>query len=208
MPNKFWRRCGNLAVCVTLALASTVLADAAPSDSTAAKKPTDPPGTTKYMDQLRKLFDTWDLNSDNFLDKEELAKAFRGADAKPYDFKKTKDFDKDAAKDDSTDSKPAKKPDYKKYPDYSFLVQLDQDNDGQISRDEFMNWARDYAVQLKDQAAQEKKLLALETKLQNASGKEAKTLEKELKKEQAKIDKMNSSMNSAEKAMVQHLKHK
>jgi Ca2+-binding EF-hand superfamily protein len=205
MPNKFWRRCGALAACLTLA---AVLADAPASDSTATKKPTDPPGTTKYMDQLRKLFDMWDLNSDNFLDKEELAKAFRGADAKPYDFKKTKDSEKDAAKDDSTDSKPAKKPDYKKYPDYNFLVQLDQDGDGQISRDEFMNWARDYAVQLKDQAAQEKKLLALQTKLQNASGKEAKTLEKELKKEQAKIDKMDASMNSAEKAMIQHLKHK
>jgi Ca2+-binding EF-hand superfamily protein len=206
MQSRIWRRCGGLAACLTLAAASVVLADAPPSDS--SKPPADPPGTSIYMEQLRKLFDKWDLNRDNFLDKEELAKAFRGADAKPYDYKKAKDSDKETSTDAAKDSTPAKKPDYKKYPDYDFLVKLDQDNDGQISRDEFMSWARDYAVQLKGQVAQEKKLAALETKLQSSSGKEAKTVERELKREQAKIDKTNSSMNSGEKALLQQFKRR
>jgi hypothetical protein len=193
MLNKFWRRCGTLAVCVALSFASTVLADGAPSDST--KKP-DPPGTKEYMNQLRKIFDKWDLNSDNYLDKEELAKAFRGSDAKPYDYKKTKDSDTAA----SADSASTKKPDYKKYPDYEYLVQLDKDSDGRISRDEFMNWARTYAVQVKDQVAQEKKMSGLETKLESASGKGARTVEKEIRNEKAKMEKMYNSMTSADKA--------
>ena len=212
MQSRFWRRFSGLAACLMMALVSVVLADAPPSDSTTAKTKADPPGTSMYMERLRKLFDKWDLNSDNFLNKEELAKAFRGPDAKPYDYKNAKDSDKDASanssKDDSKDSTPPKKPDSKKYPDYDFLVQLDQDNDGRISREEFMDWARGYAVQLKDQAAQEKKMLALETKKQSAGGKESKTLEKELKKEQTKLDKMNTSMSSAEKALEKQFKRR
>ena len=118
-------------LCLMLTLTAAVIAD----DSTTPKGETDAPGTAVYMGQ-RKLFDKWDLNSDNFLDKEELAKAFRGPDAKPYDDKKTKDSDKEASA-DSKEATPAKKPDSKKYPDHDFLVQLDQDNDGKISRDEF-----------------------------------------------------------------------
>src|ERR1019366_7885224 len=101
--------------------------DAKPSDSTSAKDKADPAGTGTYMSKLRQLFEKWDVNGDDYLDKEELAKAFRGADAKPYDFKKSKDSDKDAVKEEPTDAPkdakdatPAKKPDSKKYPDYSF----------------------------------------------------------------------------------------
>jgi Ca2+-binding EF-hand superfamily protein len=212
MPSGIWRRRGRLAVCLMLALTAAALADAPPGDSTTPKSTADAPGTTVYMGQLRKFFDKWDLNNDGYLDKQELAKAFRGPEAKPYDFNKAKDSDKDAAadvtKEGSEDATTAKKPDSKKYPDHDFLVQLDQDNDGKISRDEFMNWARDYAVQLKDQAAQEKKMLSLETRKQSASGKESKTLEKELKKEQTKLDKMNTSMSSAEKALERQFKRK
>jgi Ca2+-binding EF-hand superfamily protein len=212
MPSGIWRRRVHLAVCLMLAFTAAALADAPPGDSTTPKSTADAPGTTVYMGQLRKLFDKWDLNSDGYLDKQELAKAFRGPEAKPYDFNKAKDSDKDAAadvtKEGAEDVTTAKKPDSKKYPDHDFLVQLDQDNDGKISRDEFMSWARDYAVQLKDQAAQEKKLLSLETRLQSASARESKTIERELKREQAKLDKLTSGKLAAEKTIEQHLKGK
>ncbi len=126
----------------------------------------DPPGTTLYMDQLRALFAAWDLNGDDSLDKAELAQAFRGADAKPYDYKKTSD---PSAPEPAANPKTTKKPDHSDYPDYNFLVRLDQDGDGQISRAEFMDWARDYAVQIKQQTDEEAKLAALEAKLAAAT---------------------------------------
>jgi Ca2+-binding EF-hand superfamily protein len=100
--------------------------------------------------QLREVFAAWDLDDDGYLDKGELAKAFRGADAKPYDYKKpdNKKADQDAARDKGT-SKPEKKPDYSSYPDYHFLIQLDQNGDGKISKKEWETWARDYTGQLK-----------------------------------------------------------
>ena len=61
-------------------------------------------------------FDKWDKNKDGFLDAEELAKAFRGANAKPIE-------DKAGAKD--------------VHPDHQFLATWDKDKDGKISKDEF-----------------------------------------------------------------------
>jgi hypothetical protein len=191
-----------LAVAGLLALAVT----AVPAAGT--KK--DPPGTAPIMAQLRATFAAWDLNSDGYLDKEELAKAFRGADAKPYDYKAASKTDKT----DTVTSKSSSKPDYSQYPDYEFLVALDTDKDEKISKDEFETWARDYAVQLKQQldtlqriAAAEQKLAALQN---TASKKEIHAIESELKKEQQAYKKMTTQAKKFEKqlqkAMKQHAK--
>jgi len=113
---------------LTLALLLVSTATLPAQDESPRRKP-DPPGTAQYMARFRDIFDTWDRNKDGTLDKEELAKAFRGADAKPYDADKTRE--------------PTS------FPDYNFLIQLDTGGDKQISRDEFESWARDYAVKLK-----------------------------------------------------------
>jgi Ca2+-binding EF-hand superfamily protein len=195
-----------LAAGMALALATAVLADAAKSPAPAPTDPSDPPGTTPYMGRLRELFAAWDLNSDGNLDKSELAKAFRGPEAKAYDYKK--DGDKDQPSDAFKEPTTAKKPDFAEYPDYHFLIQADQDGDGQISRAEFMTWARDYAVQLKQQTDQEAKVAALEAKMQSAtSAKEIKALEKELKKEQAAANKINSAATKEMKALQTAMQH-
>src|SRR5262249_8146492 len=52
-------------------------------------------------------------------------------------------------------------------PDYAFLKRLDKDRDGMISRDEFENWARTYAVQVKQAVDARVRRLALEQRLLN-----------------------------------------
>jgi hypothetical protein len=179
------------------------------------KGPADPPRTTLYMNQLRALFARWDTNKDDFLDKKELAVAFRGAGARPFDAGETKatakedskadekkDEDKkDEKKDTSAKDKAGKTPDYSKYPDYQFLTQLDKDRDDQVSRDEFLEWGREYAMQLRDQ----KELNDSATKLQQRIGKtkprskERRSLESQLKQQQQQINKLQQQLRRYER---------
>jgi HEAT repeat protein len=79
--------------------------------------------------ELRGQFNVFDANKDEFLDKAELAVAFRGPKAMPPEFKGV----------------PTAK-DLRNNPDAWFLAQLDRDGDDRISRAEFDRWARDYAL--------------------------------------------------------------
>src|SRR5262245_47447296 len=74
-------------------LVGTLGADDKPKSPPAKK---DPAGTGVIMGQLRSLFASWDRNQDDSLDKEELALAFRGPGAKPYDHKQ-EPLEKDGA---------------------------------------------------------------------------------------------------------------
>jgi hypothetical protein len=205
--------------CVRLGLVVALLAGCLPA-ATAADRTTkaDPPGLTAYLGPLRQWFATTDANSDNYLDKEELAKVFRGPSAKPYDYvpppkDDKKDSDKDPTK-DSGSSSPGKattpsKTDYAKYPDYVFLTQLDQDGDQRISRDEYESWAHDYALQLKQQADSQAQVQALQQQLANPglTTKERHKLEAALKKEQAAVTKFDNQMLAFEKHLQQAMKH-
>src|SRR5438128_12358979 len=88
--------CGRVLCALgVLALAGLLaLEPAEPAQSQQAKKKKSPAGGIgPYLTILNNWFRNSDQNSDGFLDKDELAKAFRGPTAKAFD---AKDDDKDA----------------------------------------------------------------------------------------------------------------
>ena len=215
----------------------------APKAGQAQTQTVDPPGTSGIMAQYRAWFAAVDTNKDGFLDKEELAVAFRGARAKPFDYvpppKEPKDGkdkdekDKDAKdkdekdkpakdkdekdkdekdrseKDKSSSTKPDKKPDYSRYPDYNFLVQLDVNNDEMISKEEFDNWARDLAVQIKNQLETQQRMLSLQNQLQGGTKlkpDQRRRLEAELKREQQQMNNFQAKLLKLEKHIKQSQK--
>jgi hypothetical protein len=123
--------------------------------------------TSKYQQQLGDRFTSWDLNGDGFLDKEELAKAFRGKDARPYDegdarsrvvgvalvsLPRPSMAVQLAVAERLGGAKSAT--DYSKFADYQFLIAADTNNDQKVSQKEFKAWAKSYATSLaqRDQA--------------------------------------------------------
>jgi hypothetical protein len=101
--------------------------------------------------QLRLLFDKYDLNKDGYLDADELARAFRGRNAKPmphfalHDLKgKTYPITQDL----------------RRYPDEIFLRATDTDFDGRVSWPEYKAYGEAYATVLRQEVGFERALQA------------------------------------------------
>ncbi|HWY88978.1 MAG TPA: HEAT repeat domain-containing protein [Gemmataceae bacterium] len=139
------------------------------SSQPAPELPKDHIGTEGLIQsQLRGWFSATDTNKDNFLDKDELARALRGPKAKPYDY--------------TPDDKPAKKlgpGDFSTYPDYAFLCRIDRDNDGKISKDEFERWAFDYTLVMKQDLDDRDRIQKARERLQERGLTEAMRVQRE-----------------------------
>ena len=90
--------------------------------------------TLAIQEQLRAWFKAADTNGDGFLDKQELAHAFRGPNARPYDYAP---FGKTPKKLGASD--------FAQYPDFAFLCRLDRNHDGRYPWNDFDRWAYEFA---------------------------------------------------------------
>lgn len=107
-------------------------------------------GTATWADEsqarqsVHKMFEDADKNKDGKLDKDELAKAFRGNGAKGIEHKET---DKKTGKDEQ-------------HADHKFLEKYDKDKDGAIDRKEFEAYEKDFEEQVKraQQSARRKRI--------------------------------------------------
>jgi hypothetical protein len=168
------RACGALCA----AVASLTLLAALPSPAsaqTAADKKKRDQDVQRYVKQLSARFTAWDTNSNGTLDKQELAIAFRGKDAKPFDYQAPTPYEVgrtlyagliglppyillanqtlaavvelQTPKDTGSTT-----PNYNAFPDYQFLVLAGTKGQTSLSRQEFDRWARTYAQSLANQA--------------------------------------------------------
>ena len=153
----------------------------------AAKKKRDQ--LNRYVQQMQAKFRAWDLNQDSMLDKAELAKAFRGPNAKPFDA----DADDGTKKVDpvatvlvtvpvptppvsyavaevvaSNSPKSAPAVDYTTFPDYQFLVLVAKNGQTQVIRQDFDAWARQYAQNVQQMQYAQSAAQQAQTKVQQA----------------------------------------
>jgi Ca2+-binding EF-hand superfamily protein len=155
---------------LVIGLLLVVLVGASADDKKSRSTRRDPAGLTVQMGRFRSLFAEWDLNNDGYLDKAELAKGFRGANAKAYA--------------PAPGSSASHKSIAAKYPDHEFLIELDQDHDGKVSRAEFMDWARSYLKAPSHAKQSQAKINQKEKQLKsNLSAEEKKKVTDELKAE-------------------------
>src|SRR5207237_9653651 len=80
------------------------------------------------------------------------------------------DKDKDKTDGDKQNSdKTNKTPDYKTYPDYLFLIQLDENGDKRISRKEWETWAKAYGTELKNFVKVQEQVQKAQARYNNAT---------------------------------------
>jgi hypothetical protein len=120
--------------------------------SSSISKKNDPAGTGPMMGQLRALFAEWDQNQDGFLEREEVVVGFRDLAKRP-DPRRSGKASKKAAKGGA------------KTPEAEFLARVDLNGDGIVNRDEYLNWAREYAVLQKNVVAAGKRVAKTEARL-------------------------------------------
>lgn len=123
---------------LVLLLGTTVL-PAAPQKP--AAKPAAPKHDPVVEAQLRASFGRVDLNRDGSLDEDELARAFRGVNAKPPARPETK-------YDEKGNPISSGEVDLKKYPDQVYLLALDKNGDNRISWAEFEEYGEAYYAQI------------------------------------------------------------
>jgi hypothetical protein len=185
----FWCAMSVAVVC------TATLATAAPQTKTSA--------TQQYQQQLGSRFTSWDLNGDGYLDKEELAKAIRGKDARPYDAADPRSqvytltlvsLPQPAMVVQSTVADRLQQADPKKYSqlsDYQYLMLVDTNADKKISQKEFDTWAKGYARALASRDTALKSLQTAQTRLAKA-----KSAASKLSAQQA-VTRANTSVNQA-----------
>jgi hypothetical protein len=119
--------------------------------------------------ELRGWFTAADADRNSSLDKAELARAIRGASAKPYDH--------------TPDGKPSRTfgpRDFAQYPDFAFLSRLDRDNDEQVSRQEYELWAYDHALYLKQERDEKERIEQAQRRLAERNLTQAMKLQREV----------------------------
>jgi hypothetical protein len=135
---------------------------------------------------LNTLFRYWDEDKDNRLDAAELARGFRGAKAEPYQPSLTTAPGGTAEVTGSQGrgtSEPAKAPGNtpklklevlkKKYPDYYFLLQWDEDRDDRVSFQEFKGFTDQVVAYAEDVFRHQEKIEDLQLELTKSAGKKA-----------------------------------
>jgi hypothetical protein len=169
------RACGLLCAAVT----SLTLLATLPSRSSgqAGEKKRVAADVKRYVQQLATRFTAWDTNGDNSLDKQELAIAFRGADAKPFDYQPMTPREKArmlfasliglppyillsnqtlasvVELQASRDTSPAPSIDPNLLPDYQFLILAGTKGSTTLSRQEYNSWAKSYAQLVANQSS-------------------------------------------------------
>jgi hypothetical protein len=196
MHNRSWQRLvvsAGALVAIMLLLGDIAIVTAQKKDPKKDPKKKDP-DLTRYLKQLHAKFDAWDTVKDNVLDKSELAKAFRGPKAKPYDYevaigstsvKKVRPIsvflaamprpglpvNLAAAEILCEKTKPTKivpPINVNTLGDYQFLVVVGSKGKDRITKQEFDGWAKKYARMVDDREDAEREIKEAKARLAKA----------------------------------------